>query len=122
MSQLELGGAAELRRLLTAHRPSRNPAGYPAEVRARAVSWARPLHEAGHGWSKLSSALGISRNALRGWCAAAPSATTPGPWLPVTVADEPAHGAGEPVLVTPRGFRVENVGTDLLLRILRELG
>ncbi len=120
MSPPVLDGAAELRGLLTAHRPSRNTVGYPAAVREKAAAWARPLHDAGHGWSKLSSALGISRNALRSWCIA--EAPAPGPWLPVAVVDEPAGGADRPVLITPRGVRVENLGDDLLLRVLRELG
>ncbi len=113
-------GAAELRRLLAANRPSRNTLGYPAVVREKAVAWARPLHDTGHGWSKLSSALGISRNALRSWCIA--DAPPPGPWLPVAVVDQPAPVPARPVLVTPRGFRVENVGDELILRVLRELG
>lgn len=121
MPSSELKGSAELRRQLASHRPARNSDGYPESVRRQAVAWSRPLSEAGHGWTTLSQAIGVSRHTLRSWCTVASPTVASGPWLPVTMADEPAVDEPRPVLVTPSGFRVENLDAELLLRILREL-
>lgn len=121
MPTAELAGAASLRRHLAAHRPSRSSEGYPMAAREVAAAWARPLHASGHGWSKLASAVGISRNTLRSWCAVGAPEVASGAWLPVTVAEPPPPAASTVVLVTPSGFRVENLDPDLLMRILREL-
>jgi hypothetical protein len=124
----ELPDASRLRALLSAHRPAWWGAGYPPEIRTEVAAWAQPLHDDGHGWSVLAAAVGVSRNSLRSWCAQRRADATPrehpaAQWLPVRVADpacEPPT-ASRPVLVTPSGFQVENLGDDLLLRILREL-
>lgn len=121
MSAPALDGSAELRRLVASHRPARSSDGYPESVRQRAVAWARPLHEAGHSWGALSSALGLWRGTLKSWCEKAAPMSASGPWLPVSVTDEASLNSAPLVLVTPSGFRVENLGEDLLLRILREL-
>jgi hypothetical protein len=121
MPSSELKGSAELRHLLAAHRPARNSDGYPESVRRQAVAWSCPLREAGHGWTTLSQAIGVSRHTLRIWCTAASTSVAAGPWLPVTMADGPAIEERRPVLVTPSGFRVENLDAASLLRILREL-
>ena len=124
----DLPDAAALRALLEAHRPSWWGAGYPPDVRAEVAAWAQPLHDEGHGWSGLAAAVGVSRNSLRSWCAqhrraVAPSVVAAAPWLPVQVAETeaPAGRSLRPVLVTPSGFRVEQLDDDLLLHILREL-
>jgi transposase-like protein len=120
--------APDLHALLEAHRPAWWGAGYPPEVRAEVAAWAGPLHDRGHGWNDLAAALGVSRNSLRTWCshhrtkAESPTGDHT-PWLPVRVTS-PAKATPQPerpVLVTPTGFRVENLDEDLLLRILREL-
>ena len=116
-----------LRALTVAHRPTWSGAGYPPEVRAEVAAWALPLRERGIGWRALSSAVGVSRTSLRSWCAQPPGTPVPrhdsAPWLSVRIADPApaAPVAARPVLLTPSGFRVENLGEDLLLRILREL-
>ena len=124
----DFAGAPDLRSLLETHRPAWWGAGYPPSVRAEVAAWAAPLHDRGYGWNELSAALGISRNSLRTWCNrhrtdSPPAAASGSSWLPVRVSSpaEAPSPSPSPVLVTPSGFRVENLDEDLLLHILREL-
>jgi hypothetical protein len=123
-------GSSAVYSLVDLHRPTRNPDGYPPSVRARVVAWARPLRDAGEGWSRLARAVGLSPTTLKSWLVQEASVSAKdesgGPWLPVRIDDVAVEGAtfteaAGPNLVTPSGLRVENIGEDLLLRILREL-
>jgi hypothetical protein len=122
--------AKTLRALLARSRPSVNVEGYPLEVRARAGAWIRTRRDAGARWTELGRELGITRTTARAWATrevetSAREAEVRSPsFLPVRVGDgEPSEStSGSPVLITPRGYRVQGLGLEQLAALLERVG
>jgi hypothetical protein len=117
---------AVLRAEVVRFQPKRSNLGYPPGLRARIGRWALARRRAGERWTSMASALGISTTSARSWVLneAPPSPPSSG-FLPVVVSeDSPAPPAGlgiGRVLHAPSGYRVERLGLDDLITLLREL-
>lgn len=118
--------ATALREALEAARPAHPSLGFPAALRERAGAWLRDRHAEGAQWTQLARELGISRSSATNWA----RRTTPrrptehrasSTFLPVCVT-KPSVASTGPVLVTPRGYRVEELALDELAELLERLG
>lgn len=109
--------AESLRRALSGARPTWNAAGFPAELRARVGRWLSARRAEGAPWSALSEALGIAEGTARRWA----DGGTSGGFVSVQL-DAPALRREGPVLITPRGYRVEGLDAAMLHELLERLG
>lgn len=111
--------AADLRALLTTHRPDHASAGYPPWLRERATAHAHAARARGATWQTIADELGISPITVRGWAAKAGHAS----FVPVVVAEAPQP---TPVsrfrLVSPRGFQVEGLDLEQIADLLGQIG
>ena len=119
-----------LRTLLESERPVRWSVGDPAPVRARVAAYVSARRDAGATCNAISSALGISRRCVQTWG----SEQTPLKLVPVEVIEPdepPAIGPTKiactapslrPILVSPRGYRVEGLTLAALAELLASLG
>ena len=116
--------AEQLRQELALARPSHNAAGYPLELRERVRAWLTARRAEGAGWRHLGTQLGICRTTARTWC----RRTSMGEaqervFLPVSVERVPPPVSPRVlVLISPRGYRVEGLGAELLVDVLERLG
>jgi len=107
---------AEAQRL--AHGRERSQVRYPRAFRRAAVELAR---RRGGSVASLAHELGVSVPTLQKWLrpTAAPTLRP----VAVTAATAPdGHAVVSPVLITPRGLRVEGLDHDTLITVLRALG
>lgn len=119
---------SELRDLVASTRPSARSAGYPSGVRERVVAHVLRARAEGTGWGTLGTALGVSATTLQRWCEGRGGEGAG--FVPVKVdsGEEPAAqtlpSEARPALalVSPRGFRVEGLGFEDLVRLLQVLG
>lgn len=120
-----MSDTAEQLRLELAHaRPSHNAAGYPPGLRDRVSAWLADQRDQGASWNTLGGQLGISRTTARDWAQRASSGEAEErAFLPVSVECVPPRVPPRgPVLVSPRGYRVEGLDVDLLVDVLERLG
>lgn len=92
---------------------------YPLELRRLAVSLARERRS--EPLSRVAAELGISVVSLQRWL----DQEEPAQFRPVEIQAEPAGGTENPagpVLITPRGYRIEGLGVESLAALLRVLG
>ena len=129
MSGLEATSVAEIRQLVADSRPASHRSGYPPDVRRRVVEWARRGREAGLSYNALAAKAGLSRKTLRGWCSEDEPVASPRPghsmevtdtWLPVKV--QSAATSSGLRWVTPTGHRVEGLGLEEVVHLLRVVG
>ena len=124
---------ASIRALLLARRPKSWSLGYPPDVRERAAAYARARRAAGVRPDAIATELGISRHSVLAWSRAAeearrlelvPVVVMTGEPPPLPGADSgPSHAVAlSPVLVSPRGFRVEGLDVQALGALLERLG
>lgn len=116
--------------LKKAHRPYPN-SPYPKEVREEAASLIVERRWAGEPWGRIADELGISVNAARWWHGRARRSRRlrgSSLLLPVRLKDvgermeTGQRGAGELVLTTPGGYRIEGLdvaGALQLLEVMR---
>ena len=116
----------EIRRLRSeAHHLARGKAPrairYPAAFRAAATAVTRTQLSQGATASRVAAALGLPTRSLVRWLE-----TPARPVLrPVAIASAPegrAQHRAAPVLITPRGVRVEGLDRDALVAVLQALG
>jgi transposase-like protein len=116
----------EIRRLRSAaHHLARGKAPrairYPAAFRAAATAVTRTQVSQGTAVSRVATALGLPTRTLLRWLA-----TPARPGLrPVAIASAPEEKVehrATPVLITPRGVRVEGLERDALVAVLLALG
>lgn len=109
--------------LLQSHRPRGKNQGYPEHVRAQVGAWARAERARGRGWGDLARRLPVTPTTLQSWAREAGDVDG---LVPVIVADSPptapAPPQWAPVLVTPRGYRVEGLDFDGIARLVERLG
>lgn len=125
-----------VRALLVTSRPASWNLGYPPAVRDRVAAYATARRAAGTGMSAIAAELGVSRHSVVSW-SKPPAGEPPRGLVPVEVTSEAsmpaqrarlasmqlgADRAALPVLVSPRGFRVEGLGLDALGALLERLG
>lgn len=124
---------ASIRALLVARRPKSWSLGYPPDVRQRAAAYVRARRAAGVRPDAIATELGISRHSVLAWSRAAEEARRLElvPVVVMTGEPPPLLGADSrpapavvpsPVLVSPRGFRVEGLDVQALGALLERLG
>ena len=106
-----------IRALHRGHAPSQ--VRYPEDLRAEIGAAARAGRSAGRSMTSLARELGVSSPTLIQWL----RRPARRPWRPVTVAPPAASESPlmTPVLVTPKGFRVEGLDVAGLVTVLRSL-
>lgn len=123
---------ASIRALLVARRPKSWSLGYPPDVRQRTAAYVTARRAAGVRPEAIATELGISRHSVLAW-SRAPEEVRRLEMVPVVMAAEPPTLAGadsrptpaavpSPVLVSPRGFRVEGLDVATLGALLERLG
>jgi transposase-like protein len=89
---------------------------YPEELRAVAVAVARSRRD--EPLARVAADLGVSAVSLQRWL----EQEEPARFRPVEVAPESGAETTGPVLITPRGYRVEGLAAEALVSLLRVLG
>lgn len=120
--------ATDVRALVHAKRPKAWAQGYPVAVRDRVCAYVAERRAVGATAGMVASELGLSRHSVVAWTKAR---QTRGRLRPVeVVADpEPATGVAPvalapsfPVLISPKGYRVEGLDVDALAALLAVVG
>ncbi len=115
----------ELKALLLAGRPEAWAQGYPAAVRDRICVYVAERRAAGATSGTIAGELGISRNSVLAW---RPSTEGRARFRPVAVVAPAALAVTlapsrvAPVLVTPKGYRVEGLDMAALAELLAAVG
>jgi hypothetical protein len=102
----------------------------PPAVRAEVLAYALPERTRGIGWREIAKAVGVSSSTIRRWAACEqprsgkPGSGKPrsGKLVPVTLGmGRGSTEAGPLVLISPAGYRIEGLGRDQALEMLRAL-
>jgi len=114
----------ELREDLGRHVASRGKR-YEVEVRERVARWARARREQGVHWREIADELDLNFETVRRWAIASPDDVALR-LLPVRVVDRVELPAPSPtqrtlVLVSPSGYRVEELSVLEAVAMLRAL-
>ncbi len=91
---------------------------YPAELRARVVTWARGRRAAGASWEEIKLELGQQFDTVRRWCVEAGETKA---LVPVRVV-APRVPVRTLSVVSPGGFRIDGLTPGEAAALLRELG
>lgn len=110
----------QLRDGIAQHRPVAARSGFPPELKAAVVQFARRQRAVGQTWRVIADSLGLSTKALRDWCAPEKAATMLAVQLRPDEISLRNHNSV--ALVTPRGFRVEGLDLAELAQLLERLG
>jgi hypothetical protein len=95
---------------------------YPRSLRLRVATHARERLARGESLCRVAESLGLALATLQRWTAAPAAARLRSVRHRETSAEREATAqVARPVLVTPRGFRVEGLDVELLLGLLRHL-
>ena len=95
---------------------------YPEDLRQLAVGFAAEAEACGWSGSRIARRLGIAWGTLERWCAKQPAAEFGGGMREVVVRDDATSSPElRPVLMTPEGYRIEGLGQEELVEILRAL-
>ena len=91
---------------------------YPAELRARVVSWANGRRVEGASWEEIKRELGQRFDTVRRWCV---DGTETKDLVPVRVVATtvPARALS---VVSPMGFRIDGLTPAEAAALLREIG
>jgi hypothetical protein len=90
---------------------------YPVAFRAAVAAVTRTQLDRGASMHRVAGALELPAQSLTRWL----QQSAPPVLRPVMVRPDPVPAAG-PVLLTPRGVRVEGLDRDTLIAVLRVLG
>ncbi len=112
--------ASTLTALLDQNKPACRSVGYAAPIRQRVGVWAAEQRALGRSWSDIADQLPIATTTVIGWTRLAAEAT----FVPVVVAGHQgaSHATTGPVVISPRGWRVEGLDLDAVVRVLGEVG
>ncbi len=125
MSGTKVATAEEVRALVASKRPSSWSLGYPETVRERVRAYAAARRAGGATASLVAEELGLSRHSIVTWTAPARASAR---LRPVTVVPDaepapvPAPSPSAPVLISPRGYRVEGLDATGLAALLATVG
>jgi len=111
----------ELRLALERSRAGRSRWQCPRGLRSEVVELVASRREGGEGLATVAADLGLSDSSLSRWIAAERSGSGANGRLREIRVAEPGPRPVGLSLVTPRGYRVEGLDTDSVLRLLREL-
>ena len=120
--------AADVRALVHAKRPKAWAQGYPAAVRDRVCAYVAERRVVGATVGMVAAELGLSRHSVLAWTEAR---QTRGHLRPVEVIADPEPPSGVapvalapslPVLISPKGYRVEGLDVDALAALLAVVG
>jgi transposase-like protein len=91
---------------------------YPAELRARVVTWARRRRAAGASWEEIKRELGQKFDTVRRWCVdhGETKALVP---VRVVATQVPSRTLS---VVSPAGFRIDGLSAAEAAALLREIG
>ncbi|MBM4079949.1 MAG: hypothetical protein FJ278_09640 [Planctomycetes bacterium] len=123
---MELQEMAEsIRAELVGHREGgRTHDGYPAALRSKIVEYAGLRRQKGTGSWSVARELGVAASSLDRWLRNASGSCGPRrskALVPVVVRKPGEENARKLVVVTPRGYRVEGLGLDAAVALLRGL-
>ena len=118
----ELGDGGELRRAVAGlGRRSRTEA-IPATIRAQVVAHARRERKEGRSWREVAESVGLAPYTVQRWVKIAEEAGAAAPrMVPVRVARQEGSPGDGLVLVMPSGVRLEGLGRDDAVAVLRAL-
>jgi hypothetical protein len=91
---------------------------YPAELRARVVTWARGRRAAGASWEELKRELGQQFDTVRRWCVDGGETKALVP-VRVVATKVPSRTLS---VVSPAGFRIDGLTPAEAAALLREIG
>ena len=96
---------------------------YPQSLRQLAVGFASEAEAAGWSGSRIARRLGVAWATLERWCATTQPVTDSGGGMREVVLrdDTPSSAERRPILMTPEGYRIEGLGQEDLVEILRAL-
>ena len=99
-------------------RKSKKRRRFTAEQRRSAVEYLREQRaREGRSWRSVAEELGVTEGMLRRWCEKYPETSKPEFRAVEVVAPKSAR----PVVVTPRGIRVEGLGVEEIAILLQSL-
>jgi len=112
---------AEFRKLAGKHGAGQGarPMPYPSKCHELAVSYARDQTASGVAQRAVARTLGVAPQTLDCWCKAQVKSVKR---VRVTAGTASLLGAMEPTVVMPNGARVEGLGVDGVIAVLRALG
>ncbi len=93
---------------------------YPAELRARVVTWAQQRRAVGAAWPVIADELGVRLETVRRWCLASQRGSAPRALVPVRVVARPA--ARPATVVSLSGWRIDGLTVAEAAEMLRALG
>lgn len=114
--------AERLRRELRRHDGGRGKRFAP-ELRERLVAFAEARRAEGASWKAIATELGACVETLRRWCT--PEAGVAPRLRPVQIVAAPVFEAPShsvKTVVTPNGLRIEGLGLDEVVALVRALG
>lgn len=89
---------------------------YPAELRRRAGAYISRQRAANMTWRSIHRELGLANETIRRW---AGSSSSTAKFRPITT---PSNMNSKPLnLVSPQGWRLENLDANIAVEIFREL-
>lgn len=94
---------------------------FPKEIRQRVCEFAEAARASGMSWQRIGDALALRAKTLQRWKKGRGDRRGGVRLLPVTVR-RPGAGCGAMVLALPNGVRLEGVGIEEALQLLRALG
>jgi hypothetical protein len=89
---------------------------YPAELRARAVKWAKAERSTGAGWEAIASAIGVHGETVRVWCS---EGSNPRMRRVHVTRDAKTRTVR---LVSPSGYRIEDLTLEDAAMLIAKLG
>ena len=92
---------------------------YPAELRARVVTWAQQRRAVGAAWPVIADELGVRLETVRRWCLASKQSSAPRALVPVRVV---ARAARPATVVSLSGWRIDGLTVAEAAEMLRALG
>lgn len=114
--------AKELRDAISRSRDGQEHWRCPPDLKEEAIRFVERQRDEGISLSTLTRVLGVSRSGLERWLRSRPRQIKP-----VLIVDEPTDPGRPPasaedlVLVTPGGYRIEGLGLDSALELIRGL-
>ena len=118
--------AESIREMLVQNKPISKADGYPTAVHERVVAYAVARRAQREPWRAIAESIGLNRTTVRSWMIDARSGR--GEVVRVVVADEPRVESAptpepcRPVLVSPRGWRLEGLDVASAVAALERLG
>jgi len=117
--------AAEIRTAVEALGERGRGYKYPKQIREQVQAFVTERRGMGVSWDEISAEVGVNPATLVRWCDGNGGGVekTPAAFKAVSVRDDAAYSATDGlVLVSPLGYRVEGLGVESVVAVMRALG